>query len=78
MAPSSARTEGSASLWEPRSSNKYCQELRATLADPEVRAKLTQLGLEPVGSSAAEFAAFVQSEMDRAAQVVKVRGIKVD
>ena len=54
------------------------RELRATLADAEIRVKLTQLGLEPAGNSPAEFAAFVQTEMDRAAQIIKAHGIKAD
>ena len=57
---------------------RLAKELRAALDDAEVKAKLTQLGLEPVGSTAAEFLAFLNTEMARAAEVVKARGIKLD
>ena len=54
------------------------REIRAAVGDAEVRAKLMQLGLEPIGSSPAEFASFVDAEMRQAAQIVKQRDIKVD
>jgi len=54
------------------------REIQAAVADPAVKAKLTQLGLEPVGSSPQEFAAFVQAETARAAALVKARDIKAD
>jgi tripartite-type tricarboxylate transporter receptor subunit TctC len=57
---------------------RLAKELRATLAEPEVKAKLTQLGLEPVGNGPAEFAAFVKTEMAKAADIVKARNIKLD
>ena len=57
---------------------RLAKELRLTLADAEVKTKLTQLGLEPVGDTPAEFASFVQAEMAKAAEIVKARGIKAD
>jgi len=57
---------------------RLARELHAALADAEVKAKLVQLGLEPVGSAPSEFASFVQAEMTKAADIVKARGIKVD
>jgi len=57
---------------------RLAKEVRTALADAEVRSKLIQLGLEPVGNGPADFTTFVLSEMDRAAGVVKARGIKVD
>jgi len=57
---------------------RLAKELRAALNDAEVRAKLVQLGLEPVGSAPTDFASFVRTEMAKAADVVKTRGIKAD
>jgi len=54
------------------------KELQAAVTDPAVKAKLTQLGLEPVGNSPQDFATFVQSEMGKAAALVKARDIKAD
>jgi tripartite-type tricarboxylate transporter receptor subunit TctC len=46
------------------------------LHDPKVKAKLTPLGLELVGDSPAEFYAYLRSETDKWAKVVKAAGIK--
>jgi tripartite-type tricarboxylate transporter receptor subunit TctC len=48
------------------------------LNSPEVRKRLLAAGVEPVGSTSAEFAAFIEAEMPRWAQAVKVSGAKVD
>jgi phenylacetate-coenzyme A ligase PaaK-like adenylate-forming protein len=45
---------------------------------PFYRKKLTELGLEPVGSDAATFASFVKEEIERAAKLVKDRSVKAD
>jgi tripartite-type tricarboxylate transporter receptor subunit TctC len=57
---------------------RLAKEIRTVTADADVKAKLSQLGLEPAGSTPAEFAAFVQAEMAKAAETVKARSIKVD
>jgi tripartite-type tricarboxylate transporter receptor subunit TctC len=57
---------------------RLAREVKAALAEPEVNQRLVQLGLEVVGSTPAEFGAFVQAEMRRAVDVVKARGIKLD
>lgn len=49
---------------------------REVVAAPEVRAKMATFGIEPDGSkSPAEVGAFVQSERDKFAKIVKDRGI---
>ncbi len=48
------------------------------LAVPDLRAKLTDLGLEGMGSSPDEFAAAIKSEIPKWAKVIKDAGIKVD
>ena len=48
------------------------------LAVPDLRAKLSDLGLEGMGSSPDEFAAAIKSEIPKWAKVIKDAGIKVD
>ena len=48
------------------------------LALPDLRAKFADLGVEGVGSSPAEFAAIIKSEIPKWAKVIKDAGIKVD
>ena len=45
---------------------------------PDLRAKLADLGLEGVGNSPDEFAAFIKSEIPKWAKVIKEAGIKPD
>jgi tripartite-type tricarboxylate transporter receptor subunit TctC len=47
-------------------------------ANPELRAKLANLGLTPVDKTTAEFGAFWQSEFDRWAPIVKAANITMD
>ena len=54
------------------------REIKAAVADPAVHGKLTELGLEPVGSDSAAFASFVEEEIERAAKLVKDRSVKAD
>ncbi len=46
------------------------------VALPDVKEKLAALGVEPVGSSSAELAAFLKSEMDKWSKVIKAAGIQ--
>ena len=52
--------------------------LRQALASTEARATLTRLGLEPSGSTAAEFSRFIEAEMARWAGVIQSSGAKLD
>lgn len=47
----------------------------AALSDPEVKAKLASLGVTLVGNTPEVFAAYIRSETDKWAQVVKAAGI---
>jgi tripartite-type tricarboxylate transporter receptor subunit TctC len=49
-----------------------------SLALPDVRAKLADLGLEGIGSSPDEFAAVIRSEIPKWTKVIKESGIKPD
>ncbi len=53
-------------------------EFRRALADPGVRDKLGQQGMEVLQSSPEEFAAFIKSEIAKWAKVVKASGAKAD
>jgi tripartite-type tricarboxylate transporter receptor subunit TctC len=47
------------------------------LADPRVREAFTKLGVEIVGSSPSEFAAFIKEDLDRWARVIREGKVKV-
>jgi len=49
-----------------------------SLRDPEMRARITKMGGEPVGSSRAEFAAFLKSESVKWGRLVKASGAKAE
>jgi len=53
-------------------------ELAHALADPDVRAAMVKLGAEPVGSTPAQFAAYIRSEAAKYARVIKASGARVD
>ena len=48
------------------------------LALPDLRARLAELGIEGIGNSPDEFAAFIKSEIPKWAKVIKAAGIKAD
>lgn len=53
------------------------QAIQATMKKPAIQEKLHKLGLTPVGSTSAEFAAFVKSETARWREVVKANHISL-
>jgi tripartite-type tricarboxylate transporter receptor subunit TctC len=57
---------------------KLNAEFNAALALPDVREKLSDRGMTPVGGSSESFTAFIRSETERWTQVVKARGIKIE
>jgi tripartite-type tricarboxylate transporter receptor subunit TctC len=48
------------------------------LADPDVKRRFADLGVEAVSSSPAEFSAFIKTEMDKYAKLIKEANIKVN
>ncbi|MBO9352598.1 tripartite tricarboxylate transporter substrate binding protein [Bordetella petrii] len=58
--------------------DKLNQSIIATLRLPASQQRLEQMGMETIGNTPAEAARLVQQEMDRWAEVIKQRGIKVD
>ena len=57
---------------------KLSADLIRVVALPEVRQRLTELSVEPVGSTAAEFDAIIKDEITRWAPIVKASGAKLE
>ena len=53
-------------------------EFTRALAAPDIREKMQALGAEPVGNRPEEFAAYIRSEADKYARVIKASGAKAD
>lgn len=53
-------------------------EVAQILSQPDIKAQLSGLGAEPVGSTPQEFAALIHSEIAKWAKVVNVSGAKLD
>jgi tripartite-type tricarboxylate transporter receptor subunit TctC len=61
----------------PEVVSKLNDAMKRTMASPELRQKLEQIGARPVGNSPSEFTAQVRSEIARMKQLVKGRNIKL-
>ncbi len=53
-------------------------DLRKTLAQPDVRKRLTDSGIDITGSTPEEFGAFIRTEIERWTRVAKAANIKLD
>ena len=53
-------------------------EITAALNDPQIKAAMRNLGVEPAPGTSAEFAAYIQSETVKWAKVIKTAGIKLE
>lgn len=62
---------------KPADAQRVAAAARAAATGEAMRRHLMTEGLEPVGSSAAEFAAFLQEEVERWRKVVQLTGAKV-
>jgi tripartite-type tricarboxylate transporter receptor subunit TctC len=52
--------------------------MRKSLARPETRERMKQLGAIAVGDTPAEYAAFLKKDYERWAQVIKASGVKAE
>ena len=57
---------------------RYNTEIVKVLQLPEVRSKLVDLGLQPVGNSVEEFARISRSEYDKWSRIAKANNIRID
>jgi tripartite-type tricarboxylate transporter receptor subunit TctC len=58
--------------------DKLAADFARVLAMPEVRKRLTDIGLEPVGTTPAQFAAVVKADHAKWGQVIRSANIKLD
>lgn len=58
--------------------DRIAGDIATAVRSPEMGARMAQLGMEPVGSSAQEYEAIVRTEIAKWAQVVKTAGIKLE
>jgi tripartite-type tricarboxylate transporter receptor subunit TctC len=58
--------------------DKLAADLAKVLAMPEVRKRLTDIGLEPVGTTPAQFAAIVKNDHAKWGEVIRNANIKLD
>jgi tripartite-type tricarboxylate transporter receptor subunit TctC len=57
---------------------KINEAMNRALADPKAKARLADLGVEPMVMTTAEFTRFVQSESDKWTKVIKTAGVTLD
>jgi tripartite-type tricarboxylate transporter receptor subunit TctC len=57
---------------------KLNREINAALAEPDVKARLADLGVAPLAGSPADFAKFIAAEADKWSKVIRAANIKVE
>ncbi len=57
---------------------KISADIGQAVRTPEVTARMAQLGMEPVGSTAEQYNATIRTEIDKWSRVIKTSGIKLD
>ncbi len=58
--------------------NRLAEEIRKSLAKPDIRAKMKEQGAVIVGDTPSEFAAFLRKDQERWAQVIKASGVRAE
>ncbi|HEY7297757.1 MAG TPA: tripartite tricarboxylate transporter substrate binding protein [Xanthobacteraceae bacterium] len=57
---------------------RLSKEIRAAVADPRIRARISQVGDTPLASSPAEFAKLIKEDTEKWAKVIRAAGIKAE
>jgi len=57
---------------------KLSRAVQEAMRKPEIKERFAQLGIEPVGSTPAEFNRFLKAEVDKWAQVIRAANVKVE
>ncbi len=70
-------------VWAPAKTpgarvHRIQQNLRALIALPDVRARFFELGMEPTGTTEAELAQVIQSDLVKWARVIKASGVRAE
>jgi tripartite-type tricarboxylate transporter receptor subunit TctC len=70
-------------LWGPKNldanvSAKLQADIGKVLAQPDMKARLSQLGFEPIGTHGAQFGDYIRTEMAKYQKIIKDAKIKVD
>jgi tripartite-type tricarboxylate transporter receptor subunit TctC len=58
--------------------SRLADEIRKSLAKPDIRAKMKEQGAVIIGDTPAEFAVFLKKDQERWAQVIKASGVKAE
>lgn len=62
----------------PAIADRLNRELNAVLQEPVIRERFDQLGFEPAGGTAAEFARMVQADAERWSKVIRENNVKAE
>ncbi len=63
---------------DPAASARLQAEITKVLAQPDMKARLNQLGFEPIGTHGAQFGDYIRTEMAKYEKIIKDAKIKVD
>ena len=58
--------------------NAYYENISASLRQPEIRARLLQIGLDPLTMRSKEFGRFIAGEVEKWGSVIRSVGIRID
>ena len=58
--------------------DKLSRAAGAAMRRPEIKERFTQIGIEPVGSTSAEFTAFLKNEVAKWSKVIKDANVKIE
>src|SRR5262249_44032594 len=58
--------------------DKLKKEINFSLADPDIKARLADLGAAPLAGSPADFGRFIAAEAEKWSKVIRAANIKVD